>query len=232
MHPILAAFLLIGSSPVPDAQSELVEFHYEWPAEAESLPNLRFRLEVERDGKRSEATQWAEESRKARPDSFQPHHYAKHWDVSGLNAQLLSLSAIEESYSGGAHGGRTFSALLWDREADRAVPVIALLGLATLRGLEDRYCSALDQERAERRGEPVQRGADDPFSDCPWLDEQVLALSDTDADGRFDHLDILLAPYVAGPWVEGAYPISIAFRPGDLTGIMESYRDSFEARTD
>jgi hypothetical protein len=92
-----------------------------------------------------------------------------------------------------------------------------------------RFCATLDARRAENRGEPVRRDGQDPFSACPRLGEQVLAPVDTDHDGRFDTLRVLMPPYVAGPYTEGDYIVDVPFAAADLAGVSAAYRPAFEA---
>jgi hypothetical protein len=212
-------------------ESELLEFSYSWPAAVEAEPSLRETLRAEMNAEQRRARQIAEQWRaetRFNGGDFQPHYFAKGWEVAGLSPQLLSLTASRETFSGGAHGNTDFSAILWDRQSRRPVPAAAMLGAAALASMSERYCAALDAERAERRGEPVTRDPQDQFSLCPPLAEQVLAPTDSDGNGRFDTLAVLIAPYVAGPYAEGAYSPQLPFRAGDLEGVPENYRSAFE----
>lgn len=229
-----AALALLAAALQPQAfnheeKGDLLEFSYGWPAVVGEQPTLQARLEAEMAEARAQALQWAEEDRASRgPDlPFNGHHYATQWDTAGVTERLLSLTAATETYTGGAHGNLSLHALLWDRTEDEAVEPAALLGQATMADLSERFCAALDAERAERRGEPV--GRDDFFGDCPPLAEQALAPVDEDGDDRFERLDVLIPPYVAGPWVEGPYVIGVPFQAGDLAGLPAAYRAFFEA---
>ena len=235
--PLLIAVVAAAGAGEPpsfaaEERTDLLHFSYGWPAEVEAEPTLRARLAGELEAARDDARRTAEQDRAGRGGDFpfNAHDYEKAWRIAGGTDRFLSLAASTHSYTGGAHGNLTFSAILWDRRADRAAEPAALLGAGALERLTPRYCEALDAERAGRRGDPVQRDPEDPFAACPALAGQVLAPADTDGDGRFDTLEVLIPPYVAGPWVEGPYVLEVALREEDLAGLAAQVRDSFEAR--
>ena len=92
--------------------------------------------------------------------------------------------------------------------------------------LARRWCDALNKAREEKRGEPVGDGL---FDDCPGLDDIAAIPADSDKDGRLDRLLLVASPYVAGPWVEGAYEIDLAVTPDLIAGLKAEYQASFEA---
>jgi hypothetical protein len=236
--PLLAALAAAFAQPgdfVLEEESELLEFSYGWPAEADALPALRAVLRSEMVAERAQAIRWAREGRDNARDNgiaFAAHYFAKGWEVAGSTPQLLSLTATEETFAGGAHGNIAFSALLWDRAADRPLEPAVLLGAVALERMRGRYCAALDAERAERRGAPVRPDPRDPHTLCPPLAGQVLAPRDGDGNGRFEAIDVLIAPYVAGAYAEGAYFAEIPLEADDLTGIEEAYWPEFEIAVD
>jgi peptidoglycan-N-acetylmuramic acid deacetylase PdaC-like protein len=212
-------------------QNAWLSFEYGWPAAVEGAPALREALRLEMEAARIEAVGYAAEGQAAATENgydYIPQYYAKVWQVAGSSAQLLSLSASTETFTGGAHGNAIFSAMLWDLVAQAPVAPEALLGADALMRLEPRYCRALDAERATVRGTPVRRDANDPFSLCPPLAEQVLVPQDSDGNGRFDTLTVLLAPYAAGAYAEGSYVVDVPFEEDDLAGIGAGYRPAFE----
>jgi len=234
--PALLALLATAAQPadfVRDEETELLDFHYAWPAVADAVPRLRARLLQDMDSARVEAFKNAEQDRVATRDlgfAYSPRIHEQNWVAAGNSPQLLSLSATVYSFTGGAHPNTDFTATLWDRESDEAVAAATLLGPGILAGLTPRFCDALNGRRAEIREEDiVTDGGDDPFTACPTLAEQVLVPADTDGNGRFDTLRVLIAPYIAGPYVDGAYIIEVRFDPADVTGISDHYRPAFEA---
>lgn len=226
----LMAFAAVAAQPpdfLVEESGDLLEFAYGWPGEVERLLRLRALLQADMERGESEAVSIATETRLQRPDSFHTQFYSKVWERAGSNAQLLSLFAATGRDTGGAHPNTTYGALLWDVGADRATEITILLGEPLAR-IAPRFCAALDAERARRRGEPVVANPDDAFTTCPPLAEQVLAPSDRDGNGRFDTLTALLAPYIAGPYVEGDYEIELRFQADDLAGLPAGYRPAFE----
>lgn len=233
--PILLALIATAAQRadfVRDEETELLDFHYAWPAAADAVPMLRARLQREMGEAHDEALANAEQVRAYAREhglSYNPMFHEQDWLAAGNASQLLSLSATVHSFTGGAHPNTDFMATLWDRALDEAVGAAALLGPTVLAGLTPRFCEALDTQRAEVRGEPIVReDGTDPFTACPALAEQVLVPADTDDNGRFDTLRILIPPYVAGPYVDGAYVIELRFGAADVAGISDGYRPAFE----
>ncbi len=230
---LLAALLLQAAPPgafVHEDESEHLHFHYGWPAAAEAVPALRAELRARMAAAKARAMAMAAEGRAmaAGEDWEMPaHSHEQDWSLDGGTAQLTSLSAGVATYAGGAHGNLAYEALLWDRADDRPVEAAALLG-AGLAAMNERYCRDLDRQREEKRGEPVRRDPDDPHTSCPALGERVLAPADSDGNGRFDRLNVLIPPYAAGPYVEGDYVVELPFEPADLAAIPDRYRPAFE----
>lgn len=218
---LIAALLLQAAAPadfVQEEESEHLHFHYGWPAAAEAVPALRSELRARLAAAQARAAEMAAEGRNmatSESREMPPHAHEQDWRLAGSTPQLMSLSAGIATYTGGAHGNLAYEALLWDRLNDRPVDAAALLGTG-LGPMTARYCAALDAQREEKRGEPVRRDPEDPHNACPPLGERVLAPADSDGNGRFDRLDVLIPPYAAGPYVEGDYVVEIPFDPGDL----------------
>lgn len=241
--PLLIALALQPAPPAPpepptgsaggysrSIANDMLEFTYEWPAAVERVPTLSALLHQRLDEAYATATGYANEDKASRGSEapFNAHQYGEGWEVAGETAQLMSLTSSVSTYTGGAHGNLHFNTILWDKAAAQAIDAKAMLGDEGLRGLSSRYCAALDAEREVRRGEPVRRGPDELFGDCPDIAEQVIAPADEDDNGRFDTLRILLPPYAAGPYVEGDYVIDVRLRAEDVARIAARYQPSFE----
>lgn len=231
---MIALLALLLAAPAADflreEQTPLLHFRYGWPAAAEQAPGLRAALRRELAAARRWALDHAVEGRRtARRNGFAyvQQDYDQVWEIAGSSAQLLSLTSGTFALTGGAHGNMSDAALLWDRAGDRAVEARAVLGTG-LPGMAPRFCAELDRQRAEQRGAAVMPDPEDPFTRCPPLAEQVIAPADTDGNGRFDTLRVLLPPYVAGPYVEGDYAIDVPFDPADLAAVPDRYRPAFE----
>jgi len=244
--PLLLALAFQPAPPAPPAPvtgpaggysrsitNDMLEFTYEWPAAAEQEPVLSALLHQRLDEAFTTATRYANEDKASRGGEvpFNVHLYGEGWEVAGETGQLMSLTSAVSTYTGGAHGNMHFGAILWDKGADHALDMDSALGGDGLRALSPRYCDALDAEREARRGEPVRRGPDELFGDCPDIGEQVVAPVDADDNGRFDTLRVLLPPYAAGPYVEGDYVIDVRLGADDIARIDARYRPSFEVGT-
>jgi hypothetical protein len=215
-----------------DEETATLTFHYGWPAAAGAIPALRARLQADMERDHRLALSYVAESRRdARRNriEFNPHSYSKNWEMTGDNDRLISLTAETGAFTGGAHDNSSFSAILWDKQAGAPVTAAALFGAAALQGMSARFCAALNRQRAENREgeEPAEPG--DMFSECPPLAEQVVAPADMDHDGRFDTLRVLMAPYEAGPYVEGDYIVEVPFGAPDLAALPAAWRPAFQS---
>lgn len=230
--PLLAVAAVAPGDFVRDEQTASLDFHYEWPAAVNALPRLRAALLADMAHDHRLALSYVAESRRlARQNhfEFQPHDYSKSWSIAGTSARLMSLTADLGAFTGGAHPNSSYFGLLWDRASDRAVPVATVLGPALLRRLRPRFCAALNAQRAENRGEPVRPDPQDPFTTCPAFAGLVLAPADGNRNGRFERLDVLIAPYLAGAYVEGSYEVELRLDAGDVAAVPPAWRASFEA---
>jgi hypothetical protein len=215
-----------------DEKNDLIEFHFGWSAEGAAVPELvnRFRKEMQKN--LADLVAGAEEDKAYREkEGFDFHGFMSTTDykTAGQSARLLSLSIESGSYTGGAHGNYGVGSLLWDRIDAKEVEVADLFAEPAnmARVLTDRWCEALNQAREEKRGEPVGGGG--VFDDCPALDDIAIIPADKDGNGKFERMMLVASPYVAGPWVEGAYEIELPVTPDLLATLKGDYRTSFEA---
>jgi hypothetical protein len=88
------------------------------------------------------------------------------------------------------------------------------------------FCKALNRERTARRGEPVMADSDDPFDQCidPTASTVILGSSNRQ---QFDRVGILIGPYEAGPYAEGAYEITLPVTKAVLMAVKPQYRSIF-----
>jgi hypothetical protein len=219
--------LLLAAQPGAFHRRErtaLLDFRYDWPAEAEAIPGLSAELRRRMAAAHAEALSGARETHDDSGAAHVPFYremYDKVWRVEGGNARFLSLTADNHVDQNGAHPNRAFDALIWDRARGRAISAAALLGPAALARMSPRFCAALNTAVAARGAEPPAR--------YPPLAEQVLAFADRDHDGRFDALHVLIAPYVAASYADGSFVVDVAFAPDDLTALAPADRAAFEA---
>lgn len=215
-----------------ELKTDLVEFDFSWPAEAAAIPELAGQLRKEMEQVRAKSIEDARES-KANSQKlgfpFRPHLHSTGYETAGQSSRLLSLRSDDSADTGGAHGNYGTSGLLWDRRAKREIDFVDLFVAAANRDrlLTQRWCDALNKAREEKRGEAVGGGG--MFDDCPSFDEIAIIPTDSNKDGRFDKLLLVASPYVAGPWVEGAYEIELDVTPELVAGLKAEYQPSFAA---
>jgi hypothetical protein len=209
-------------------------FEYSYPAEAGRAPELASLLDIWLAQRREALSRESVEARRAaRADGFpyNKHSYTAEWKVVADLPGWLSLSADIATYSGGAHGNYTVDSMVWDKTAERALDGIDLFASpdALEEALGDKFCEALNRERAKRREAPIEPDSDDPFDQCPDMDElEVLVGS---SNGRtFNRLTLYAGPYVAGPYVEGAYEVDLPVDQAVLDAVKPRYREAFSAR--
>ena len=228
--------LLVIAAASPQAfkvekKTSLYSYSYDWPLEAVAIPALNQKLADRMKKDRHELIAMATSARKA-GGWFPPDGYVSNmgWELAGQSSRLLSLSGGHWAYTGGAHGNGGTSALLWDRKLNREIAIQNLLraGTSWTGAIRQPFCILLDRERTERREEPVKK--DDLFGDCPALGSVSVLLEDSDKNRRFDHVLVTADPYVAGPYVEGAYEISLPITAAMINRLKPEYRPSFEPK--
>lgn len=207
-----------------------LEFAYAWPAAAAAIPEIDAKLRKDMAMQKADALKMATQDQKSAKESgypFRAHSLEKTWAVSADTSRFLALKSEVYSYTGGAHGMSSYDVLLWDKPRDRETSVQALMTspAAFAGAVRERFCAALDQERAKKRGEPVARG-DDPFTQCIDLMQEVLLPSSKDGK-LIDGITVVIAPYSAGPYAEGSYEISLPVDAAMRKAIKTEYQDAF-----
>lgn len=213
----------------------LLEWHLAWPAEVSAIPQLlafirSAAIKERRELLAAAATQKAERGKLDAP--FNGYESAVEVASVGQTPRLLSLTKEWYEDSGGAHPNHGTSAMLWDRALSRKIAFDSLFtggaaGSAAV--LRKSYCAALDKERLERRG-PEDAGAgdfaDDPFYQCPKFAELAF-IPQGKAGAPFGSVTIHADPYVAGPYVEADYDISLPVTSALVAALKPQYRASF-----
>lgn len=209
-------------------------FEYSYPAEAGRIPELAAYLDRRLARNREQLGNDAVEARReARSEGFpyNKHSFTSEWRVVADLPGWLSLSEDIATYTGGAHGNYTMRSLVWDREAGRALDGVALFTspAALEEALGDRFCDGLDRERAKRRGAPVAEDSQEPFDQCPGIEELVVLVGSS--NGRtFNRLTLYAGPYVAGPYAEGAFEVNVDVDRAILAAVKPEFREAFSAR--
>jgi hypothetical protein len=231
---LIALALTAASAPHKVVRNTpALEFDYEWPAEAAAIPALDLRLYTEAKRNLAEAQKNAREDQafaRQQKRDFNQHDYSMTWTMEGESRRLLSLSSDLGSFEGGAHPNSNYGSLLWDRALNREIGMHALFATAAQFAAVSRasYCKKLDAERAKRReGEKLDLPE---FSACPKYSDLAIYPVDKNKNGRFDRITCMASPYVAGPYVEGEYEITLPITPAMIATLKPDYRSSFEAQ--
>lgn len=217
-------------------KSDALDFSYAWPGVASAFRPLdewlrgnaeKLRADAERDAK-------ADQVEAAKSDyPFRQHSYEEKFAVVADTARVLILLSDGYFYTGGAHGMPINTAIIWDKQAGRRIATADMIDVARLANVgKQRFCDALDKERAERRGEPVKH--DDPnelddFVRCVDLTKQ-LVLPVSLGGKLLDTVRVVIGPYEAGPYAEGSYVIDLPMDDVLLTTVKDRYREAFGRR--
>jgi hypothetical protein len=227
-------------APVPAAkpfkveeESSLYNFYYGWSAEAAAVPELVERFTRDMAKVKSELVAGAKEDRDERLKQkfdYHTHEAQRSYETAGQSDRLLSLESSVYGFTGGAHGSSGSGSLLWDRQLAREVSIQDLLqpGQSWTGAIRQPFCVLLNREREKRRQEPVK--PDDMFGNCPEYKEVTVLLTDSDKNGRFDQIAVTADQYVAGPYAEGLYEISLPITATMIERLKPEYRASFEPR--
>jgi hypothetical protein len=227
-----AAFFVAGASAKPfktELKSKWLDFQYGWSSEANAVPALVQRFTADMKKQRASLTAQAQKDaadRKKQGFPFNAYQQVTSITTEGETSRLLSLRNDTYQFTGGAHGNSGTKALLWDRKLDKQVDFSALFraGSGYLTVLRGPYCKALDAERKKRR-QGQQLGGE--FDQCPAFSELTLMPADPKHRGRFNQVLVVADPYVAGPYAEGSYDITLPVNAATITRLKPEYRGSF-----
>ena len=241
--PVLAPLLLLslgGAAPAPKPfktqyRSSTAEFEYSWPSEVSAVPRLVALFRADMREKKAAiiagGKEYAEMRKESGLVSGVPYQHSTAIETAGQSARLLSLRLDVYEFTGGAHGNYWTNARLWDRSARKTIDATAVFrsGSNFILPLRAAFCGALDEERKKRRGGESASGTSiTEFDTCPTLSDVAFFPADEDKDGRFDHFTLVAAPYVAGPYAEGAYEIDVPVSKTLAAALKSEYRASFE----
>ena len=211
-------------------KSRDAEFDYSWPSEVSAIPALAQHFTADLRRQRADVIRGGEESvrlsRKYGTGLGLAYSFSARVTTAGQTPRLLSLEKTTTFFSGGAHDNFGNEALLWDRQLNRPMAVSALLinsgDFAPL--MRSAYCRALDKERLKRRNGQKLVGE---FGKCPNFAELAIAPTAGRRGGPFDRIDFIAAPYVAGPFAESSYDISLPVTAKIIRALKPEYRSSF-----
>lgn len=231
------ALLLVAAAPAPkpggvEVKTADYTFSYRWPAAVEAIPALRARLDAEQAGLRRDlarsAGAWRKEAAGDPDLRFVPYDMQTEWKVVANLPGWLSLSKAYSIYEGGAHPNHNFGSLVWDRGAGQARKPLDLFVSAKAldAAIRKPFCDALDRQRAERRGAPVNRASGDGFDACIAPSEQTVILGSSNRK-TFNRIGILVPHYAAGPYAEGSYDVTVPVTPEVLKAVKPEFRAAF-----
>src|ERR1700742_1122360 len=121
----LAAAPALGADYDATEKSPLYELHLRVPATAMTIAPLKAKILALNKTDADQAKSDAREDRECNP-SFHPYSVDTVWRVTFENGAVLSLSAEINADTGGAHPNQAFQTLVWDKAANRTVPIEAL----------------------------------------------------------------------------------------------------------
>src|ERR1700722_5152916 len=121
----LVAAPALGADCDTTEKSPLCELHLRVPATAMTIAPLKDKILALYKTDADQAKHDAKEDKEGNP-SFHAYAIDTVWRVSFENDTVLSLSAETNADTGGAHPNQAFQTLVWDKKANRAVPLEAL----------------------------------------------------------------------------------------------------------
>lgn len=223
-----------GGAREVSEQNDLYAFDYAYPAQAGAIPGLKAWLDAEIVKERAELAAGAREARaeaKKEGFPFNAHSHATGWEVVTDLPGWLSLSAAISTYQGGAHPNHWFAGLLWDKTAgQRRAPLDLFASKQALsKAIRTEFCAQIDRQREEKRGEKIDRNSGEMFNDCIDPAEQTLILGSSNRK-TFDRIGVLVAPYEAGPYVEGEYEATVPVTAAVIAAAKPEYRAAFSLK--
>lgn len=213
-------------------ESPLLDFEYSWPQAISSEARLVARLSDDLSKSYEEALENARENKVLMEQNNGPFHqnsFVRIWTLEGQTPRLLSLLSNTDTFTGGAHPNHETSALLWDRSAQAEIgfPQLFLSAEAFEKAVRPQYCKLLDAERLKRRqGERLEG----EFSQCPAFSELTIVPAAANGSGPFETVRLIADPYVAGPYAEGEYDISVRVSAALVAALKPEFRSDFEAQ--
>jgi hypothetical protein len=144
-------------------QTPLYTLHLKAPAVAMAIPPLKDQILALYQSDAEETKKQAQEDKDGNPE-FHPYQVDTVWRVTFDSAAVLSLSGETFADTGGAHPNGAFQTLVWDKQANRIVPIEALFApeqaKAALAAIGDAAAKAWVKTYTQRSG-------DKPDADLP-----------------------------------------------------------------
>lgn len=224
-----------GGASAQKVENDLYSFGYAYPQEVGAIAALAAQLDADAQSIKAELerTTKAEQAEAAKEGfPFRAHSHDMTWKVVADTPQFLSLSGDFSTYTGGAHGMYGIRSLVWDKRAGRAIDGAAMFESAAAldRALGSKLCDALNAERVERRGAPLEQGGIDEFSRCISTSEATVLVGSSNGSA-FNRIGIWFGPYVAGSYAEGDYELDFPVDAAVMRAVKPVYRTAFAPAT-
>lgn len=124
--------------------------------------------------------------------------------------RLFSMLRSDFDYSGGAHPNTVATGLLWDRTTNKPLAAADLFATDADKAALDRIlCDAVNEAKKGRQGS-VSLTKTGMWT-CPDASKVAILLAPSDTTGKASGITFLLNAYDVGPYVEGAYYLTIPF---------------------
>jgi hypothetical protein len=224
-----------GGAKAVAESNDVWEFQFAYPAAVGRIAPLAAMLDARQVKALEDLKAQAIEGRATADEQgfpFNPYSLQVGWNTVTDLPGWLSLSSEFYTYTGGAHGNSGFEGLLWDKQANVSrKPESLFLSLAALEGaVKPAFCEALNKQRAEKRQEPIPApaDADDWANACPGIGETTVILGSSNSR-TFDRIGFLIGPYVAGPYAEGSYEVTLPVTKAVKGAVKPEFAASFTA---
>lgn len=210
--------------------SDLLIFKYGWPREGAEIAPLntwlrgngetilkRWQAQAKRDFAASKDDGWV----------WRTYSYEERYAVAADTPRMLVMISDGYQYTGGAHGMPIATAIIWDKGSARRLATGQVIDVSALKRIaQARFCEILDEQRAEKRGEPVPADRPDMFDECIDIAKQMIVPVST-GGSTLDTIRVIVGPYEAGPYAEGSYVIDLPMTTDLLPAVKAGYRAAF-----
>jgi|GEM_PF-5767120 len=222
MKTLAAGLLCLGLSTAPalcadydtTEKSPLVELHLHVPETAMAIAALKNRILALYKADADQAKADAKEDKDGNPN-FHPYRIDTIWRVTFENEAMLSLSGDTDADTGGAHPNQAFQTIVWDKKANRAVPIEALFRpdqvKAALSAIADAASKSWTRTYTQRSGQKPGQDTDLAGSGIAADPEKLKTYALTYAKGETSANGIVLL-YGAGqvwPHVLGDFRVAV-----------------------
>lgn len=220
-------------------EGKYLHFNYHWIGDVSQRGPLYDHLMADMARERQRVERLSEEGNRGRKVPAK-HDYEKRWQLAGKGARLISLAGSVRHYAGEPPARFGFAGLIWDRKLKKPLSLGDILRDKTAfdKALQQPFCAALNQKRAERLdphppppdGRPPARRIPPLAAPCPPGGAQTIVPADLTGDGLFDALEVMVPqgrpPYPADGHAQHDVPVDERM----LALIRPDYRSSFRVQ--